>query len=513
MEGLSFDRARLFERARVWASIACFAVAGALGAWILASRRPALAHVRAPHAVVRVQDTEVPKGSHAERIARRIASRWENGTIRVIVPGEEAIVRTRRQFGARVDVERLSSLLRDANDTTSALRRIHAELAPDRPVEITLPIHFREEVLFDRLADLKDGYDRRPEDARADARTGTIVPHRDGRVLEVHATLDALGDALREGRSEVRAVVRRAPARRNTRDLRGLRMDAVLGSYETRYNTLEEARDRTFNLQVAASKIDGLVVLPGETFDFNQAVGERSEANGFRPAPVIAGGELIDGVGGGTCQVAGTLHAAVFFAGLPIVERSPHSRPSAYIFMGLDAVVSYPQLNLRFTNDLPYPIAIGFTVEGGIARAEIRGARTERMVTFVRRVDEITPYQERTVDDSTLPSGVRVLRQRGVAGFRIRSWRIVRDVGSNQAVRTHRADVYPPTAQIWRVGTGDAAPEGYVPPAGDDHPEYTADEYLSAIQGVGIEGTQIIRRAGRSGTPGWTERMGMPQGD
>jgi hypothetical protein len=259
--------------------------------------------------------------------------------------------------------------------------------------------------------------------------------------------------------------------------------------------------------------VDGLVVMPGETFDFNEAVGERSEANGFRPAPVIAGGELVDGVGGGTCQVAGTLHAAVFFAGLPIVERSPHSRPSTYIFMGLDAVVSYPQLNLRFTNDLSTPIVIGMTVEGGVARAEIRGAEMHRMVSFVRRVDEITPYDERDVDDPSLPRGVRVLKQRGVPGFEITRWRIVRDVQTNQAVRTHSEDVYPPTTQIWRVGTGGPAPAGYVVPEGDTHMEYTADEYLSVIQGAGVDGTQVIRRAGRSGTYGWTARLGFPQPD
>lgn len=391
------------------------------------------------------------------------------------------------------------------------MRRVHEQLAPGRPIDLPLPIVVDESATFGRLADLKDVIDRRPIDARANPRTGELIAHRHGRVLDVHGTLDALHDALLAGAPTVRAVVRRDPARRTLEELEGISMDAVLGTYETRYSTLAEARDRTFNLRVAAEKVDGLVVMPGETFDFNEVVGERNEANGFRPAPVIAGGELIDGVGGGTCQVAGTLHAAAFFAGLPIPLRNPHSRPSTYIFMGLDAVVAYPQLNLRITNDLPFPVVIGFTVEGGVARAELRGARTSRMVTFVRRVDDVTAYDEREVEDRSLPRGVRVLRQRGVPGFRVRRWRIVRDVATNQAVRTLAEDVYPPTQQIWRVGTGDPAPEGYVPPEGDTHAEYTADEYLSVTQGVGIEGTQIIRRAGKSGALGWTARMGFPQ--
>lgn len=505
--------ARWVEQARVVSAVACFAAAGGLVALVLAPRHAALASVAAPRAVVRAGGADVPKGADPAAAARAIAARWEGARVALEVPGEAPIASTRRALGAHLDEARLTALLRDANDTTSPLRRAHARLAPGRTLELPLPLVFDERAMFEHLANLKDRYDRQPADARADPRTGEVLPHRHGRLLDVHATLDALRAALERGSPRVRAVVRARRAQRTTEDLAGLDTSALLGSYETRYNSLEEARDRTFNLRVAASKIDGLVVLPGETFDFNAAVGERSEANGFRPAPVIAGGELVDGVGGGTCQVAGTLHAAAFFAGLPVDERSPHSRPSTYVFMGLDAVVSYPQLNLRFTNDLSFPVVIGFTVQGGVARAEIRGARTSRMVSFVRRVDELTAYDEREVQDASLPRGVRVLRQRGVPGFRLTRWRIVRDVATNQAARARFEDVYPPTTQIWRVGTGGTRPRDYVAPEGDTHGEYTADEYLSVIQGAGVEGTQIIRRAGRSGLPGWTARLGYPQPD
>ncbi len=513
MHDASLSRARWMERGRVASAILCFAAAGGLAAWVIAAHEPALARTAAPPALVRAGERRVDKREHAAAAAREIAARWDATRMTLLVPGAEPIVRTRRAMGARVDVDRLTALLYETNDTTSSLRRVHAQLASGRAIDLPLPLVVDDEALFGDLADLKDGYDRHPVDARANPRTGEIVPHRHGRLLDVHGTLDALRDAFASDATRVRAVVQRRPAHRTTEDLQGLEMDALLGAFETHYNTLEEARDRTFNLRVAASKVDGLVVMPGETFDFNEVVGERNEANGFRPAPVIAGGELVDGVGGGTCQVAGTLHAAVFFAGLPMVERSPHSRPSTYIFMGLDAVVSYPQLNFRFRNDLDTPIVIGFTIEGGVARAEIRGAETSRMVTFVRRVDAITPYDEREVDDPSLPRGVHVLRQRGVPGFHVTRWRIVRDVATNQAVRTHSEDVYPPTTQIWREGTGGPAPAGYVPPEGDTHNEYTADEYLSVIQGVGVAETQIIRRAGRSGGYGWTARLGFPQPD
>ncbi|MFK7991198.1 MAG: VanW family protein [Sandaracinaceae bacterium] len=500
---------RWLERARVGGAVLSFAAAGGLAAWGLAREEPALARAAGPVVPVSVADEDVAKGSDAEAEARRLATAWERENVTLEIPGEAPWLRTRSALGARVDVPRLAARIAQGIDRTSVMRQRFEGDA----LALPLLLEIDESVMFEHLADLKDRYDRRAADARVNPRTGETVAHTDGRMLDVHATLDRMHVALERGEASFTAVVHERPATRSVDDLEGLDLSHVAGSYETRYANTAQSRNRTYNLRVAASKIDGYVVMPGETFDFNDVVGERSEANGFRPAPVIAGGELVDGLGGGTCQVAGTLHAAVFFAGLERVERQPHSRPSTYVYMGLDAVVSYPQLNFRFRNDQPHPVAIGFTVEGGIARAEIRGAPSERMVSFVRRVDSVQEYNERDVPDPSLPAGVRVLRQRGVPGFTVTTWRIVRDLESRQAVRTHAEDVYPPTQQVWRVGSGGHPASDYVAPEGDTHNEYTADAYLEVTQGAGVRGTQTVRRAGRYGSYGWTERLGFPQPD
>ena len=346
-----------------------------------------------------------------------------------------------------------------------------------------------------------------PMDARVEPRTGRVIAEQTGRTLDVHGTLDRLYLALRGGEARVDARVETRTPRRTSRALEGIRLDATLGVFETRYNPSAAVAERTHNLRVAASRVDGTVLMPGERLDFNAVVGERNQANGFRPAPQIADGELVDGIGGGTCQIAGTLHAAAFFAGLPILDRSPHSRPSAYIWMGLDAAVVYPSVNLEFTNDLPFPIVLGMTVEGGVVRAEVRGASQSRLVSFSRRIQEVLPFRERTESDPTLPAGVRVLSQRGVPGFRILRFRTVRDVAHNRARRQRLEDRYPPTDQVWRVGTGPAAPPGYVRPADDSHAEYTTDEYLSVTQGATVEGSEVTRRGGRSTEPGWTASL------
>jgi hypothetical protein len=106
-----------------------------------------------------------------------------------------------------------------------------------------------------------------------------------------------------------------------------------------------------------------------------------------------------------------------------------------------------------------------------------------------------------------------VLAQRGVAGFRVTSFRVVRDVDTQEITRERRAGSYPATTQIWRVGTQSAPPpDKYVPPPGDDHPEYRADEYLILTQRPGAESVEeTVKREGKTGALGWTAVAGMPQ--
>jgi vancomycin resistance protein YoaR len=483
---------------RTIAGFLCLALASGLAGLALA-RRP-----EPPPAIVeiRANGRDVATGD-AAALATQIARAWEREEI-VLAIGDERLPRTRASLGATIDAAALARRIEQARDPGSLLRRVHATRseAIDLPLFPALDPAPAMELLLER----KDAIDSRPADARIEPRTGAVIPEREGLTLDVHATLDALSRAIRDGSPEIEAVVAREAPRRRASELEGIRLEAQLGVFETRYATAPDMATRTHNLHVAASRVDGAVLMPGETFDFDAAVGERSEVNGFRPAPQIAAGELVDGIGGGTCQIAGTLHAAAFFSGIPIEQRSPHSRPSTYVWMGLDAVVVYQRFGLRFTNDLPFPIALGMTVEGGVVRAEIRGARQTRMTTFVRRIEEVLPFRERLEDDPTLPAGVRVLRQRGVPGFRITRFRVVRDVEHNQARRTRLEDEYPPTDAIWRVGTGAPPPPEYEPPPGDDHPEYTADGYLAVTFGAGIQGLDIVRRGDATTRPGWTEQ-------
>lgn len=448
-------------------------------------------------------------------VARRFVLELGDGKRREVYLGE---------LGAEIDKVHLTELVRGARDQSSPVVRAYVLEKRPRALELPVPVKLNREIALPKLGALKDELDRAPADARLDLERRALVPEVNGRFLDVDATLLSIERALESGAGSARIVFAERRAKRTAGELSGVAFDAVLGWFETRYDRSEKYAARSYNLRIAASKLDGHVLLPGETFDFNEVVGARDEANGYKVAPVIAEGELVDGIGGGTCQISGTLHGAAFFAGLEVVERYPHTRPSSYIKLGLDATVVYPTINFRLKNSFSFPVVIHQTVKNGIVRAEILGPRRERTVTLIRRVLEAIPYEEIERPDKTLPAGERVLAQRGVAGFKIRRYRIVRE--GPHATRERWDDVYPPTQQIVRVGSGEVS-KNAKRTEDDPHAEYLADELLVVTQGPDTrdqrgeagdgkdddrgDGTMSeTREPGRFGETGWTEKAGMP---
>ena len=116
--------------------------------------------------------------------------------------------------------------------------------------------------------------------------------------------------------------------------------------------------NRISNVRVACSRFDGMVLQPGETFSYNDVVGERTAEAGFKLAPTYSGTAHIDALGGGICQVSSTLYNAALYAGLEINERVCHTMIVAYLPLGLDATVDWPDTNFVFTNNRDYPIKI-----------------------------------------------------------------------------------------------------------------------------------------------------------
>lgn len=136
--------------------------------------------------------------------------------------------------------------------------------------------------------------------------------------------------------------------------------------YSTYYSYYVNNKDRTTNLKIASKKINGTIIQPGETFDFNKVVGSRTSSKGYKKAHVFTGGDGVAmGLAGGICQVASTAFNAALLANVQIVERHQHSQRVSYVPLGRDAAISGNVQNFKWKNNTKYAIKVGMTVKGG----------------------------------------------------------------------------------------------------------------------------------------------------
>ena len=167
--------------------------------------------------------------------------------------------------------------------------------------------------------------------------------------------------------------------------------------------------NRNTNVDLSAKAINGRVVKPGETFSFNEATGQRTEAKGYKEAIAISGGQSVPDIGGGVCQTSGTLFNAVARADLEIVSRSPHSWPSTYVEKGMDATVNWPNLDFKFRNNKETPIFIISYYNNRKVTVEIYGMSLGQGVAVDLKSEVVKtirpPSDVKYVQNSSLPSG------------------------------------------------------------------------------------------------------------
>lgn len=435
-----------------------------------------------PLPVVRIDGKEIPTGEpRPDALIQLVRARLQT-RVRLAGPG---IVHetTWAKLGAAVDVAALGEILSDIGKSGEPAAVFFADEGEDGVPEISLPIFLSSNAAVESLAALKDIVDRAPKDAVFDFKAERVIAEEAGRALDVYGTLARLDAALKKGETQVDMVVDRVPSEITAAALKEINVSQTAGFFETPYSQMKKDADRTYNVKLGSSRLNGQIIMPGETFSLNAVLGERSEAHGFRYAPVIAGGVVVEGMGGGTCQVASTLYAASFFAGLVVVERQTHSRPSSYIKLGLDATVSYPDLDLKLKNPFTFPVAIHFTSDGGTLRAEIRGRKRPYTVTLLRRITGQSPFPVRTIDDPNLQKGKEVVTQNGIPGYTVRRYQVIE--ADKVGYRFQTVDKYPPTTKFVRRGTAEsvAAIDPSQAPKADMHKPYHASTYLRMVQG------------------------------
>ncbi len=369
-------------------------------------------------------------------------------------------------LGVVLDVGRTASIVRAIGHEGSLAARVAAaRRAASDGVDVPILVNVDGESARAALMGLKDETDQLPIPARLDLAHGGVVPEVAGLFLDLDDAVEQVRLAALSGAATLE-LQRATAAPRVTREfLLSVDVHERLARFQTSFSRHGDQELRAHNIETAAGRLDGAVLLPHELFSFNAVVGPRTVENGFSKGWEIFKGEMVEGVGGGTCQAASTLHAAAFLSGLDVIERLPHSRPSAYITMGLDATVVYPVVDLKLRNPYDFPVVIHSYVDGNAVVFEILGRERPARVTFGREVLATRSYTRKVEEKPGLPADRIVRKQHGIRGYKIRRTRTIAYVDGT-ARREMNVDVYWPTVELYQVAPGTDT-EGKLPPPGE----------------------------------------------
>lgn len=226
----------------------------------------------------------------------------------------------------------------------------------------------------------------------------------------------------------------------------------VLGSYSTNFTS--STSGRATNIRVAAERIDGTVLYPGEEFSVNKTILPRTAANGYEKASAYVSGQTVQAYGGGVCQVSTTLYNAVILAELEVTARQNHSMTVSYVPLAMDAAIAGDYLDFKFKNNLDYPIYLEGYTSGSNLYFNIYGVETRpsnRTIEFETVVlSSEDPGTQFTAVE--LPMGSVTRTQSKHIGYRTQLWKIVKENGVEVSRTKFNNSTYKPSPQILAVG-------------------------------------------------------------
>ena len=290
-----------------------------------------------------------------------------------------------------------------------------------------------------------------PKDAYYTKDPFEIYPHVVG--VDFAISLDEAKKMISEPKDEYKIDLKYTTPKVTTNKIGTEAFPDLLSHYSTTYITSKV--NRTTNLKLAAAKIDGYVLMPGETFSYNKVVGKRTVEAGYKEAGVYSGGREVDGLGGGICQISSVLYNVALLSNMEIVERHNHQFLPGYVPAGRDATVVYGSLDFKFKNNRNYPIKITAYVGNGVAKMSIYGVKEDSDYEVVLSTTITQTLYPKTIyeNNSSLASGTEKVVQYGKNGCRSIAYKTLKKNGKTVSTTVLSRDTYDAMSKIVQRGT------------------------------------------------------------
>ncbi|SHI07185.1 G5 domain-containing protein [Sporobacter termitidis DSM 10068] len=282
------------------------------------------------------------------------------------------------------------------------------------------------------LQSIYDSVHTEPVDAVYDKTTHQATQSQVGVSFDVDAAQKQLG-AAKTGATVSVPLIRTDP-QVSTEQLQSLLFRDVLSEKATH---VAGTSNRINNVVLSAKAVNGTILNPGDTFSYNDTLGERTAAKGYKEAGAYAGGEVIQEIGGGICQTSSTLYYCVLYANLQVVERSNHMFIVTYLPLGDDATVNWGTIDFKFKNNTNYPIKIESTYKDGNLTVRLYGTKTDtNRVEIKYDVISTTDFKTVQKEDASVAPGKTKVQVSGCKGYVVKSYKYIYDAAGNLLSKT-----------------------------------------------------------------------------
>lgn len=381
-----------------------------------------------------------------------------NQTITLVVNGKEVAASAEELGLSWENQDAVNESLKGTEVTGNLiLRYMKKKDLQENPKKIELDMDVDQEKVAAFVTEKCDTSVTEPVNASITRENGefVITPGVPGMTIDIEGTKGALNEALNGEETDgitVHAEVTEREPEITEENLASIQ--DVLGTFSTDFST--SGASRATNLQVGSSKINGHVLMPGETLSGYECMHPFTVANGYKTAVAYENGRSVDNIGGGVCQISTTLYNASLLAELDIVERYNHSMSVSYVKPSMDAAIAGTYKDLKIKNPYDTPIYIEGYTSGRTLTFTIYGKETRpanRTISFesetLQRIDPGAPTEQ---VDPTLAPGQRVKVESGHTGVRSRLYKCVYVDGELTERTLLHNDNYNATKAIYRVG-------------------------------------------------------------
>lgn len=418
--------------------------------------------------------TEALEEISSKALTEPVEPTWEIGTNTMTIHAGKP--------GVKFDTDAVRSLLEDK-----------IRLMDFEPYEVSTELTDTPAIDIDKIAEAVIGD---PVSATVSKEDGkTIIPEKVGVEFDVEEARSIIGDG---SAASYTIPVATTAVKVTAEDLKTKLFTDTLAQTSTWLD--ESNTPRTNNVRLASAAINGTILNPGDEFSYNNVVGERTEARGYKPAGAYSGGKIIEEFGGGVCQPSSTLYMAVLRADLEVTERHNHSFTVAYTPLGEDATVDYGNLDFRFKNNTDYPVKVLAEQTGGKMIMTIVGTKTSDK-TVDTRTEVLETYTPQTIEkkDSSMMAGQTRVDITPITGYATRTYQVITENGKTTEVLANKS-TYVKRDKVVYVGTKQPAPTTPQTPA-PTTPQTPETEGASTTE-TPSDGASAT--AGESGTDGGT---------